>query len=948
MGQEIVYCSRCQTRLNGSDFNSGAAVRISNYIYCTGCLTADEKKLVEKLTRPPEPAAPVRRTNALKAASASSGALPAVPKVPAPKSATTRKSAVIAGAVGAAIVVLGLAFLLFRSGPDKRGIVDVPPTPPSSRVPEPPQAWSLAPELETLKSEFQASLARKDFQAAQGLVDRARNQHDETRWTQSVAALERALGDQSRIRLQELKEAGAKAADRKAWEELRAAREEVARWGLSFQSLLKEFDEAFAAVLAAGTASPEPPKPAPTPEPAPPLPAPDPGPVLTADPRRSEAGKKYLGSWQKAMGLASRGDYDAAASELKSAARDFKEEDVQKEVAGDLADLGRLQALRATLMKEASALPSWTDVTLSVVQEDGSRAAVRGNVLQAGPRRLELRGQPRFVELEDIAPGSLATLVRRRNKESPSEEARLLALLCALDGDEPAMDGMAAGREDLIPPKVRNYCRSVQGKAPAVGDPGTRQSEWAARRLFYAAELDFRTLETRGPALEKYDTLLGAHSGTAFVKSNRAEIAARKEELKESVLTGYRLKGRSVFGIQKLQIGAPKEKEKVEMLGWKAREEPASDDPNAYVEASFFALPETEYRGWALVGGCCATTFTWFLQASELTYVDKKTRKTLNCDPGSNFAAPWDLKLKGLSVLHGGKGHAKAEKEPLQWEWVDLPMPKYAAGGVKTIRFMAGSKGMAIAAVLISSMRDKRPTFEDVKKLAERSMDDDVPTSSLKSGKDEPDLLPRIPEARPYLLVFDLDLAKLGKPVKYDADHRADVKGPFDRIAYLMELQRGAGPGQYVFVSMDAFTDDINKVGVPDVSTGARFQQKVSSMNVHSNVEGLATGIGLDGGNIEFWPNNYSPGNAANVPGASGSVFDFGDQFGDPVDGYGSMQVHNHKAGQVLFAFNHWGAGAGADLGIGNSPGQNPDWTFTANAASYSSKRLRVLVRPKA
>jgi sialate O-acetylesterase len=62
---------------------------------------------------------------------------------------------------------------------------------------------------------------------------------------------------------------------------------------------------------------------------------------------------------------------------------------------------------------------------------------------------------------------------------------------------------------------------------------------------------------------------------------------------------------------------------------------------------------------------------------------------------------------------------------------------------------------------------------------------------------------------------------------------------------------------------MEAFTDEMKKVGIPDFSSGARFQQKVAALNVHSNVEGIATGIGLDGGNIEFWPNNYGPTNSS-------------------------------------------------------------------------------------
>ena len=144
---------------------------------------------------------------------------------------------------------------------------------------------------------------------------------------------------------------------------------------------------------------------------------------------------------------------------------------------------------------------------------------------------------------------------------------------------------------------------------------------------------------------------------------------------------------------------------------------------------------------------------------------------------------------------------------------------------------------------------------------------------------------------------------------------------------------------------MDAFTGDLAKIGVPTFQSGAHFQQNVANLNVYSNVKGIVTGAGLAGGNIEFWPNNYGPANSANVPNASGEVFDFGDEPTDPADGYGSMQVHNHDARQTLFALNHWSDGAQADLGLGNQPTGNPDWTFAANAGNYPAKRLRVLVR---
>ena len=208
-------------------------------------------------------------------------------------------------------------------------------------------------------------------------------------------------------------------------------------------------------------------------------------------------------------------------------------------------------------------------------------------------------------------------------------------------------------------------------------------------------------------------------------------------------------------------------------------------------------------------------------------------------------------------------------------------------------------------------------------------------------------LVLKVPKARDYQLVYDLDLAKLGPNFAYETDNCSKVNRPFDRVAYFLEVQAADGDTQYLFVSMDAFTDDLKKIGVPTVQSGARFQQPVANLDIYSNVKSIVCGTGLGGGNVEFWPNNYGPGNGAHVPHASAEVYDFGDEPADPDTGYGSMQVHNHDAQQTLFALNHWTEGNRADLGIGNQPQGNPDWTFAANAGSYASKRLRVMVRCK-
>lgn len=213
------------------------------------------------------------------------------------------------------------------------------------------------------------------------------------------------------------------------------------------------------------------------------------------------------------------------------------------------------------------------------------------------------------------------------------------------------------------------------------------------------------------------------------------------------------------------------------------------------------------------------------------------------------------------------------------------------------------------------------------------------------------DALAQIKEASEYRLVYDLDLAKLAATIPYVVDHSASVPR-FDRVAYLMELTKAGEPARFLWVSMDAFTTEAAKLGVPTVQSGVKFQQAVSNITVVSDQAGIVTGERIGPGHLEFWSTNYDKKNQASVPGASDAAFDFGDSASGTDAGYGSMQVHNPSAKQTLFAVNHWGSGgAKADLGIGNSDvnarrARSFDWTFAENGASYSAKRLRVFVRP--
>ena len=88
-----------------------------------------------------------------------------------------------------------------------------------------------------------------------------------------------------------------------------------------------------------------------------------------------------------------------------------------------------------------------------------------------------------------------------------------------------------------------------------------------------------------------------------------------------------------------------------------------------------------------------------------------------------------------------------------------------------------------------------------------------------------------VPEAKDYQLVYDLDLAKLGAEIHWDVDNRSKIQASFDRIAYCLELQDVDGGSQAVYVSMDAFTDSLDKIGVPTLQSGGHFQQDGAFLN---------------------------------------------------------------------------------------------------------------------
>src|SRR5262245_32359205 len=132
MGQEIVYCSKCQKRILGADFEKGLAFEVGNLVSCSTCaadllktLPAGEReKLLARMFRAtqartadaPEPAASAERPG-------STRRIPVASPTPGSTSATA-PIAITAAVIAVAIVIAAVAL----SGSSER----TPPPAPSA------------------------------------------------------------------------------------------------------------------------------------------------------------------------------------------------------------------------------------------------------------------------------------------------------------------------------------------------------------------------------------------------------------------------------------------------------------------------------------------------------------------------------------------------------------------------------------------------------------------------------------------------------------------------------------------------------------------------------------------------------------------------------------------------------------------------------------------------
>jgi hypothetical protein len=403
----------------------------------------------------------------------------------------------------------------------------------------------------------------------------------------------------------------------------------------------------------------------------------------------SPAMKACREAWGRAAARAAAGEWDAALQELGEP----EDAEARAEAEADRALFRKLKALPAVPKVEPGRA-----VALRYARTPSEFGEAQGIVIRADDQRVEIDlGEKKrvFVEWADLASASRAALLA-------GEDAPALAALCLLGGDPAAAEGFAP--RDAVPAKY--WARAAEGKA---APPARDRKEYEARDLFHAAELEWRDPEKFGEAIEKYKMILRDYVGTPIAIRNMVFITKRSEAGKDYILAAPQMKPNGPFVQTKIDDALP---------AWTlSRDVSGPEEPNTFVEAGFYALPGTAYKGWAYVGGCCAETFGAYYQTTEGKGRDPKTRKEYVLDPGGGVAMPLDHKIKGLKPTHAG--HGGGEKKPARWEWVALPIPaSYAAPGRKVFRFLANQKGFSVAYVVFSSVRDREPDKVEMGALA--------------------------------------------------------------------------------------------------------------------------------------------------------------------------------------------------------------------------------------
>jgi hypothetical protein len=712
MGQEIVYCSRCASRLMGSDFEKGKAFRLGDQSVCKDCalklletLPGSERELLaEKLERagtrkrsphssPALPALPgptgvqgIPSRVTLEDSSRKMKAIGMRPSPPPERRRTLSPGLLVAILVALVVGIIALASVL-KSGPSApreapqpipdRFASPVPPSPPSP-VPGPgpapvtpraappppaPAAPSTEAELDRIDKEVRTACEEENFRRALEVLEVAKKQLRAGGWYGKIQERIQDVYDHSRKVFEPLREAALAARKKKDEAEVQKIVAQVAKWGLP--TLSAELEKRL---------NPE----------TPPPPAP------------SKDALSYQASFQRALGLAGARDYEAAVRELEGTQKALQDRELQGQLAADLEAFRLAQLVPQEAIQVLSKWPRGWNLAVAFWNDSGALQRLDEPVVRVEPSRIEIRkeaaGGTVRVEFGEISAGTMAEVFRNRPGRHPESDARAAALSCLFEGD------LEAAREQKAGALPERYLALAQEAARArAADTGRSKREAEARKLYYEADAQHRAYGTRVASLALLQKLRTDYADTAFVRRNRASLEGWTEDAREYLFTPAELVGAGSFKVVRHADGH---------VSWTSEEDVPDKSRRSenYVELTYSVLPDAEYRAWALLGACCQETFTFALQGIDLPGGELGSKE--------GVAAPLSLPfLKKTHSLHGGR------KEPTRWEWIPLTLPKSAAGGPKKLRLITDQQGFSVAIALVSSVRKDPPRESELREL---------------------------------------------------------------------------------------------------------------------------------------------------------------------------------------------------------------------------------------
>lgn len=765
MGHSIVYCDKCGQLLREEDFRVGKASTADNRNYCSACrptgsspaLPVQPGRKVSSTRIPKQPPFEhVSSTRIPKQPTHESRRIPvqpAAPPAPPPPSEPSSARLIYFGGAGATLVVVVLVAVFTGGKAETRRPEEAAPTqtvvtapkavaeglPPEDRRREEAaraacmKGYEIATtrpkdlagqwrafeaavaasqgtnylgdattQLEKVRRRFEEERAalevksqeftiKDQYKPALDLWESETRRYDVAPWTGPLAQRIADLKTEVDRRIVVLRDTAVDARRKGDEAEVKRVRARVTGWGLP--GYPEQIDQALAGVVAEKPETP---------------------PETGAAPKAVDA---YRARWKALAATAAGRDGADWVKSMEKLASETKDE-AKKEAADDLENL----RLAASLVQEGGALvpklAKGQRIALVYWEPGGSLARVEEAILKIDTTRVEIKlGEGSIiVPFGEIASSTLADLFKARPSKKESD-SRAAVVACLLDGDA---EGAQRFRGEPFPMINEKYAEAAK---EILARRATDENEQAARKLFYEAERDYFEYGLTAGAAAGYRALLAQHGATAFVRRNRAAIAARAEGgLKDFLYLSGDLAVAPTFKLGKFA--------KVESA-WVSQHDldPAKAREN-FVELEFSATPDAEYRCWIQAGGCCQEVLTFSYQGTELTGPDPANPKEkVAIEPGgvaSVVVKSTNSSLKKLHSQHNGP------KNPERFDWVHVGTFKFPTAGTKKIRILSNQKGFAVASGAVLGTRAGPPRELDFKELERWRAE--TPGASVKQG----------------------------------------------------------------------------------------------------------------------------------------------------------------------------------------------------------------------